>query len=508
MSKFSKTKPKTTTKNYMGEKAVKHSPKYDIVNILLTSFVEDQYYESAKTQMNRLLELATKHPLFSAKASIYARKEFHMRSVTHLIGATIPHIVKGEPWVERFIEKNIFRVDDITEIMAYYLKNYGKPIPNSLKRGLAKSFEKFDEYQLAKYRGEGKKVSLVDVVNLVHPKHSEALRKLVNGELVSKDTWESKVSKAGKDSTAKAEAWADLVRSRKLGYFATLRNLNNIAEHAPEVLPEVAKFLTNPNAIKNSKVFPFRFITAMNAVDQKSRKKKIKFESDIEIDLQSILNEALTVSCQNIPLLEGKTAILADNSGSMVGDSFNSSLTSAMSNTNTAMIANLFSAMYWLRANDTYVGLFGDELISPKLDRTKTLLENYKEIQDTARKVGTATEEGIFDFFDELLETGEKVDRIIIFSDCQIGAGCCWYTTARYGEGLVQGDTFMRMFREYHSKNPETRVYTINLRSYGTTVFNGNIIKMGGFSDKIFEILEILEQDKNALIKKIEAIEL
>jgi hypothetical protein len=38
------------------------------------------------------------------------------------------------------------------EILAYYLQNCGKKIPNSMKKGFAKAFDKFDGYQLAKWK--------------------------------------------------------------------------------------------------------------------------------------------------------------------------------------------------------------------------------------------------------------------------------------------------------------------------------------------------------------------
>ena len=68
-------------------------------------------------------------------------------------------------------------------------------MPNSLKRGIRDAFDKFDGYQLAKYRGEGRTVKLVDVVNLVHPKptdrNRDALEQLIKGSLRSTETWES-----------------------------------------------------------------------------------------------------------------------------------------------------------------------------------------------------------------------------------------------------------------------------------------------------------------------------
>ncbi|MCB9285123.1 MAG: hypothetical protein H6563_13690 [Lewinellaceae bacterium] len=50
-------------------------------------------------------------------------------------------------------------------------------------------------------------------------------------------------TRAGQDAASeedkaerKAEAWADLIAADKLGYFALLRNLRNIAEQAPELV--------------------------------------------------------------------------------------------------------------------------------------------------------------------------------------------------------------------------------------------------------------------------------
>jgi 60 kDa SS-A/Ro ribonucleoprotein len=63
----------------------------------------------------------------------------------------------------------------------------------------------------------------------------------------------------------KAEAWAELLRTRKIGYFALLRNLRNIAEQAPELVPTACELLTDERLIRKSLVLPFRFSTALEA---------------------------------------------------------------------------------------------------------------------------------------------------------------------------------------------------------------------------------------------------
>ena len=517
MSRFN-SKPERVT-NYMEAPAFKYDTKMELVTIVLTSFVQDKYYESAKDEIKRVKELVNKDPIFAAKLAVYARNEFGMRSITHVIAGEVAKIVKKEHWTRKFFNKVVRRVDDTTEILAYYLGIYGKPIPNSLKRGLADSFSKFDRYQLAKYRSAKKDVSLVDVVKLVHPvptqSNGSALKDLVDGKLRSVDTWEAKLTDAGKKGTTKKEvdslkkdAWADLIKSKKLGYFALLRNLRNILEQAPEVINEACDMLTNKRLISKSLVLPFRYLSAYNELLKLNS--DFKFESDTyNVDkVISAIDTAIKLSVDNLPTLYGKTVILSDNSGSMRGDGGGHSLVSAMSSTTTADIANLFSVLYWLKADDTLIGLFGDELVLPKLDRNASMFNNFKKIDDYARTVGGATETGIYTMFDKMIEDKIHVDTMVVFSDCQIGTGNYWFTTRSYKGGRQSHGDFNKLYERYvREVNPNIRVYSIDLKGYGTTVFNKNVIRLAGWSEKIFDIMKYMEQDKKALIRVIESIE-
>ena len=111
-----------------------------------------------------------------------------MRSITHVLASELAQYASGEPWAKDFYSAIINRPDDMMEILSYHKKNKGK-ITNSIKKGFADAFNRFDKYQLAKYRGSDKDFKLVDVVNLVHPipneKNSEALDLLINNKLKS-----------------------------------------------------------------------------------------------------------------------------------------------------------------------------------------------------------------------------------------------------------------------------------------------------------------------------------
>lgn len=523
MSRFNTTsKGKNKTTNYMGAPAFKQTAELELISILLTSFVQDSYYEGAESQMKRLAEILKKvDPQFAAKAAIYARHEFGMRSISHVLSVEIMKYASGQKWGKNFFREVVRRPDDMTEIVSYYFsKNKGrnaKKLPSSLKKGFASAFDKFDEYQLAKYRGVGKDVSLIDVVNLVKPVPTErnavGLEKLVKDTLRSKDTWNAKLTEAGKSAKttadkkeAKADAWREMFESGKMPYFALLRNLRNIMEQAPELVDDACELLVNKKMIRKSLVLPFRFLTAYKEIESLSfpSNKTITFESKngskttMKQKVLSALEDAVRVSVDNLPELAGNTVILSDNSGSMTGGGSMKSVVSAMSNTKTSDIANLFAMLYWLKSERTYVGLFGDKLIEPKLDRDKGVFENFKIVDSAKNRCGGATERGIFDFFEKAIKEKTHIDTVVVFSDCQIGTGCNWFD--HRGN---RGDDFNRLFERYKKINPNFRCYSVDLKGYGSTVFNDSVFKLAGWSDKIFDIMKIMEQDRNALINTI-----
>ena len=513
MSKFNTLSVgKTSTINYMGGKSFIQPEKIELTHAILTSFIESSYYESKDKRVDKISDLvksiSKKYPEFIAKLAIYARKEFNMRSVSHVLIGELAKNHKGDNLVSKLIESAAIRPDDLLEIVAY-LK---KPIPNQVKKGVEKALHKFDEYQLAKYRHANKDFSMVDLFNLVHPKpvteqEDITWNALVADTLINKDTWEAKLSKG----ESHVETWKELLKNKKLGYMACLRNLRNILKTDDiETIQMAADFISNEKAVKNSKQLPFRFLSAYKALIDRSEYNKIekmKFEKDDDNNYKEILidalNEAIKYSVSNIPLLKGKTLILSDNSGSMRGDHGGTSLLSACSNRTTADIANLFAVLYWSRAENTSIGLFGDKLIEPEMNRKKSLFENFSIINEIACTCGLGTEEGIFTAFERLCENKQKVDRIVIFSDCQVGKAT-WYD---WSAGRKASD-FNKLFQKYKTMFPKTIVYSIQLRGYGNTLFANNIIELAGWSDKIFNIMEISEKSDTDLIKQIEDIQI
>lgn len=158
------------TVNNEGAIAYSMSDKEKLVTQVLTSFFnENKFYgDNSQDILNTVRNVIKTDPRFVANLSVFARKEMHLRTISHVLVSELAKSIEGKEYVRRTLNKVIERPDDMTEVLAYYMNTYGKPIPNSIKKGLADSFGKFDEYQLAKYNRKNS-IKLKDILlSLIH----------------------------------------------------------------------------------------------------------------------------------------------------------------------------------------------------------------------------------------------------------------------------------------------------------------------------------------------------
>jgi hypothetical protein len=462
------------TVNLAGGEAFTETAQLELVSLMLTSTLQNQYYRSANVTAQRLKELIGRvaDKKFVAKAALYSRNEAGLRSVTHLAAGELAASVKGQPWTAKFYDKVVRRPDDALEILAYYLASHGRPIPNALKKGLGAALARFDEYQVAKYRKTGAEISLVDVVNLVHPPHTEALGQLVKGTLGPAETWETKLTQAGAAAESeeelaelKKDAWEKLIAGRKIGYFALLRNLRNVLTLAPEAAGAAIAMLTDETLIRKSLVLPFRFLTALEALQSANLPGAGR--------VLGALSDAVDKSLANVPRFAGKTLIALDGSGSMMGRPIK--------------IGALFAATL-AKSNDADVMLFSDTAKYVALNNRDSTLTLAQVLEGQCAAAGTN--------FHAIFDAAKRAyARIIILSDMQ---------------GWIGGHAPGQSFAKYRGKfAADPRVFSFDLQGYGTLQFpERHVYCLAGFSDKTMEALQYLDSDPKALIKMIEAVEL
>lgn len=454
------------TVNRAGGEAFKQDPQTELASILVTNFLNDQFYRKAEDTISELKPLIEANPKFAAKAAVFARNEFGMRSISHVVAGEIAANVKGETWTRPFFRRVVRRPDDITETLSYYLGKYGKPIPNAMKRGFADKLAWFDEYRLGKYKQKKAALSLIDAVNLCHPKATPALDALMNGTLAPPETWEVKLSAAGSDAEEKARVWHDLISEKKLGYFALLRNLRNIMQQADDdTVAEALTQLVDGDRIRKSLVLPFRFLTAIKAIQDTS--------SNHIREALVALSDAIDASLDNVPTFDGKTLIVIDTSGSMTWGNSDSPI----------KIASVFGAALY-KANEADLMLFATAATYFNPNPTDATLTIAQAIE--RRATGGRTN------FHAPFQTANKAyDRIIILTDMQGWVG--------YNAPTSTFDAYCNTY----AANPH--VYNFDLTGYGSLQLpRDRVFEIAGFSDKVFDLMKLLEEDRKAFVHRIE----
>ena len=497
MSKFNTTIKQNLNKtiNCEGAKAYKLTPKMELISSVLTTFIEDSFYRSKNETLNNLKELILKinDPIFTAKLALYARTEANMRSVSHVLAGYLASMEfrPDTEWTvkkKHFFEQIIQRPDDMSEILAFYDSiqedKVERSIPNALKKGFRKAFNKFTDYQISKYQTREKEWKLVDIVNVVKPipqtNNSISLSKLIKDELLVEDTWEAMLSKGLQDikteeekTAKKKQIWEYLITENKLPYMALLRNLRNILSVVSEpVLLKALRYLETENAILWSKVLPYRFYTAYKEI------KKLNLPEASKV-MESISNAA-DIALQNTPILEGKSLIVVDASGSMT------SPPSGKSDMNMIEIASIFAASFYKKNIASHLMIFSNNAQYIPLNRKDTLLSLVDQIISKTEQAGTK--------FSSIFNTAtSSYERIIILSDMQ----------GMDGKGKVQES--LRSYRERNESDP--KIFNIDMSSYGTIQFPENkIYCITGWSDKMIHLIGELEKNPEALIQEIESI--
>jgi hypothetical protein len=261
---------------------------------------EDTFYESGVDIAKRIADLVPQvDPDKVAEMAVEAREQMKLRHVPLLLVREMARHDTHKHLVAETLARIVQRADEMPEFLKIYWKDKKQPISAQVKKGLAEAFHKFDEYQLAKYNRDAE-IKLKDVLFLTHPRPANSQevtlwKKLIDNELTIPDTWEVGLS-GGAD---KKDTFERLIREKKLGSLALLRNLRNM--NGAGVDDSLVRSALD--SMKVDRVLPFRFITAA------------KYAPQWETELEGAMFRAVKTQEK----LDGKTVILVDVSGSMCG---------------------------------------------------------------------------------------------------------------------------------------------------------------------------------------------
>lgn len=501
--RFNILKKATQVTNHGGAKAYTLTPELELYSTVVTASLNDQFYEKADTKLERIRELIAKNdPQFVAKLAVYTREKMYLRTVPLVLTVELAKLHKGDDLVGKLTGRVIQRADEITELLAYYTlaNNRGEAakklnrLSKQMQKGLVTAFNKFDEYQFAKYDRKTA-ITLKDALFIVHPKAKDdtqqsLFNKIVNDELSTPYTWETELSAAGQykyeNEAQKVAAfravWTQLIVSGKLGYMAALRNLRNMLQYgiAAEHLKMVYDMLADKNAVMKSKQLPFRFLAAYREI------KDIQHGNVIEI--KRSLEKALQTSVAHLKGFDINTRVViaCDVSGSMQQP------ISQKSKVLLYDIGLLLGMLLQHKCSNVITGMFGDtwKAVSMSPDN---ILGNVDEFYRREGEVGYATNG--FLVLEDLIKRKYVADKIMLFTDGQM-----WDSTTNNNAAANSISAKWAWYKQEIA--PNAKLYLFNLAGYNTVpldVRQDDVYLIAGWSDKIFEILDAIERGSDAV---------
>ncbi|MER7177819.1 TROVE domain-containing protein [Streptomyces mesophilus] len=499
-----------TLRTFEGGRGFEREERSELFLLAVANFVSQRtFYEKGTDRDDRFArlvrKLAVEDPAWTASLLGWLRGEGNMRTAS-LVGAA--EYVKARldagatagPSNRSVVASVLQRPDEPGELLGYWTSVYGRALPKPVKRGVGDAVRRlYHGKSLLKYDTSGKGYRFGDILNLVHaapdadkPWQGElfqyALDRRHNPEtavppassrvlvahrelmglpvderraVVTAPDGPARLAEAGMTWEALAgwlqgpmdkAAWEAVIPS--MGAMALVRNLRNFDEAgvSDSVAAVVADRISDPEQVRRSRQFPFRYLAA--------------YQHAPSLRWAYPLEQALAHSLSNVPELPGRTLVLVDRSGSM----FFSKM-SDRSQLTRADGAAVFGAAVAMRAAKADLVQFGSTSAAVKFRRGESVLKVLERFGDLG---GTDTTEAVRRFY-------RGHDRVLIVTDEQ-------YTYSAHGDPTAQVPA-------------DVPVYTWNLAGYraghgpsGTR----NRHTFAGLSDAAFRMVPLLERGRDA----------
>lgn len=507
--------------NHEGALAFKPDPLTELYLRAASTLVgEKKFYTDAATSDRELLScidtVAKIDPEFILQLAVYCREKLYLRSVPLMLVAEFannPNCVGKVERARKYVERVIQRADELAELIAYQLnRNKKSPrdktkLPMLIRFGVKGAFLKFDGYQLAKYNRD-KEVKLRDAMFLSNPEPREndieqvaTFEKLANKTLEPPKTWEVM------RSTGKM-TWHDVINhifykeGRINNYMAQLRNLRNCLQNSSVTAEDIGllcRMISDKNAVSRSKQLPFRFFSAYKELYDANDADFSPIGSLYVSDVMDAIETAALYSVDNFPKLSGTSTLIACDFSRSMADKI--SKNSTVERFDIGVILGTIAHRF---CGHTITGIFGEDWKVVPMSKTSGILKNAIDLHRRMGEVGYSTNG--YKAIEYLLDNGIKVDRIMVFTDCQM-----WDSERRDYWGSMHQVSFAERFIRYQRFYPGVRLYTFDLSGYGNVMIppgNKNVCLIGGWSDKVFDFVSAFEGvgDGKVVVNKIKAI--
>jgi len=494
----------TDTVNAAGGRAYSRSNEAALAQFAATGMFNNTYYVKAEAQLDEVLKLAQSvRPEFLAKVAVYSRKAGYLKDMpavllavlltrdTALFRQAFPLVVDNGKMLRNFVQVIRSGVVGRTSL------------GSAAKKAIREWFDKANEDYIFK-ASVGNDPSLADVIKLARPVPDTKKKDHLYSYLLGRDTWDGrslpqlvkdyekfKKSEPGKrnvpdvpfqmlDSLGlSTEEWKEIARNAR--WQMTRMNLNTFKRHGvfedKKLVGQLAARLADPDLARRARQYPYQVLTAYKAVER----------SDLPHPLIRALHDAVDHCAGNIPQFQGRSAILVDISASM-GQSVNprrggySGFTCNSGEISCREVAGLFAASI-VRVNpDAVVYQFANTATRVRVNPLDTVFTNTEKIT-RGNWGGTDISSGLRSLVQDF-KAKDLPDTVIVVSDNE-----SWIERPYWGRR--HGTSTMHAWEEYKKKNKNARMVLLDLTpTSNTSAYDRrDILNVGGFSDKVFDVV-------------------
>lgn len=529
--------PATDTTNRAGGVAYSMTAEHALAQLACTGTFNDTFYAKGVDQIEGIRQAADKcSPEFIAQAALYAREKGFMKDMPAALAVMLS---KADP---ALLDKVFDRVIDNGKQLRNYVQfirsgKFGrKSLGSGGKRLIGRWFSKRSDYSLFR-ASVGNDPSLGDIIKLARPRPADVMasalargltheqaeaavreRQAFYAYLIGRNYEPAALPQIVRDYEAwkkgerkgdvpnvdfrmltslplTREDWAEI--AKRGGWHQTRMNLNTYARQGVFEITGmesvIAGKLRDPEEIKKARVFPYQLLAAYlntgaeqtapgyggygwRQQQQKAPQPQVEVPQRVRLAIQ----DALEVATENVPVYDGRVAVVVDTSGSM-----QSPVTGHRQGATTKVtcvdVAALVAATI-MRKNALAVVVPVDTQVhrTDMLNPKDSIVSNA----DKLRKLGGGgTDLGAAMRFIESFKAAP--DLVIMVSDNE-----SWYDPNGTRHSW-QGTGTQAAWQRIRSRNPKAKLVCIDIQSGNTTqALDGHgVLNIGGFSDSIWETI-------------------
>lgn len=504
------------THNLSGSKAYKLSSKQELAQLAVTGFFNNSYYTSAESQLERVLTLAKEvEPEFLAKLIVYSREQGYMKDMPAALCALLSTISP------QLLDRIFPRVINNGKMLGNFVQivrsgQLGRKSLGSAPRRLVRSWFESRTDQTVLFNSIGSNPSMADMISLAHPRPMSKERAALYGWFLGKSEGrfndekfpvadalpalvkEYEDFKKNPSATLPRvpmemleglpltdEAWKEI--AARASWSQTRQGLNKFARHGvfndPALTKVIVDRLRSPEEVKKAKVFPYQLLSTYLHTEG----------SGLPAEVIKALEDAMEVSVDNVPVIEGNLYVFPDCSGSMCSAPVTGARSKdpkrgpPSSKVHAVHVAGLVAACLLRRNPQAQILPFEGTVREVKVNPNASILENARVL---ASLQGGATHcEAPLQL---LNSRNAKMDVGVYVSDYESNIGSVT-TSASYGyfAGHERGSRTLVEFDKLKQRCPEAKLVCIDTAPHGTVQApnRGDILNVGGFSDKVFDVV-------------------